>query len=276
MGRPVHLLGKFTEHIREDLSEFFQTQLNRRYRSRFEIEKVSLDAIAPAPGSHRWLTFGASTGRCNVALDRNVLLCVLGYRYGTHTSESPPAPDVAAEPAAAEPETATEERLASRLGSQLVEAVAARINALQPDTSTAEGDSKEFTEMASVSLDAAWTLHVGVVEHARNVRGSLWFRLEEGWIAKLLRGLAPARERSRVQKNGATAQPLPARLQLTLVARLLEKEMPLGSLLDLRRGDVLPVTLGTAAVMVGDSLLFTASIAEHKGKLCLTSFEDVE
>jgi flagellar motor switch protein FliM len=65
-------------------------------------------------------------------------------------------------------------------------------------------------------------------------------------------------------------------LQLTLVARLLEKQMPLGSLLDTRIGDVIPVSLGTSDVLVGDSRLFTASITEHKGKLCLTAFEDVE
>jgi len=71
-------------------------------------------------------------------------------------------------------------------------------------------------------------------------------------------------------------QPLPARLQLALNARLIEKLIDLGTLLDLRVGDIIPVTVASADVLIGDSRLFTASIAELKGKLCLTRFEDVE
>ena len=86
--------------------------------------------------------------------------------------------------------------------------------------------------------------------------------------------MAPARER---QPQSATPQaPLPNRLPLTLQARLLEQELPLGTLLDLHVGDVLPVRLGLADVLVDDSRLFKAAVAEHQGKLCLTSFEDAE
>lgn len=283
MGRPVHLLGRFTGQAREDLSELFHTRLNRRYRARFEIQEVTLEAGAAPQASRRWLTFGASAGRINFALDRSVLLCILGYRYGIHADAAPAEPDTPDDEPVDEPETATEERLAARLGLQLVTAVARRINSLQPASLQAgaetadEFTADEFTEAASASLNGAWTLQAKIVEHARKIEGSLWLRLEEGWIARLLRGLAPVRERGKVQKSGAAAaQPLPARLQLTLVARLLRKEMALGALLDLRIGDVIPITLGTTDVLIGDSRLFTASVAEHKGKLCLTSFEDME
>lgn len=278
MGRPVHLLGKFTGQAREDLAELFHVRLNRRYRAHFEIEDVSLEAGAPPQRAKRWLTFGASAGRINFALDRSVLLCILGYRYGTHTTAAHTSD--AAGDERAEPQTATEERLAARFGLQLVEVVARRIEALQRTGAepirSAAGDEK-FTEVAGAPLDGAWTLQIKIVEHTHKVAGSLWLRLEEGWIARLLRGLAPARERGRVQKSTAAAtQPLPARLRLTLIARLLEKQMPLGTLLDLRVGDVIPITLGSTDVLIGDSRLFTASVAEHKGKLCLTSFEDME
>jgi flagellar motor switch protein FliM len=39
---------------------------------------------------------------------------------------------------------------------------------------------------------------------------------------------------------------------------------------------VIPISLRGADVLIGGSRLFSASIAEHRGKLCLTSFEDVE
>jgi flagellar motor switch protein FliM len=70
-----------------------------------------------------------------------------------------------------------------------------------------------------------------------------------------------------------TARPFPHRLGLTLTARLLQQEMPLGRLLDLRPGEVLPVRLGATDVLIDDARLFTATVAERQGKLCLTSFK---
>ena len=50
----------------------------------------------------------------------------------------------------------------------------------------------------------------------------------------------------------------------------------LGLLLDTRVGDVIPVSLGETEVLVDNERLMTARVAEHKGKLCLTAFEDLE
>ena len=45
---------------------------------------------------------------------------------------------------------------------------------------------------------------------------------------------------------------------------------------DLQVGDVIPISLSRADVLLEESRLFTAAVTEHKGKLCLTSFEDAE
>jgi len=60
------------------------------------------------------------------------------------------------------------------------------------------------------------------------------------------------------------------------VARLVERPLTLGELMDLHEGDVIPVSLGLADVLVDGAPLMRAAVAEHKGKLCLTSFEDTE
>jgi flagellar motor switch protein FliM len=57
---------------------------------------------------------------------------------------------------------------------------------------------------------------------------------------------------------------------------LVSKEITLGTLFGLQVGDVIPVSVGRADVVLDNSRLFTAAVAEHKGKLCLTSFEDAE
>ena len=270
IGRPVHLLDKFTERFARTLTELFQQHFNRRYRAQFEIVSVTFDPLASID-SLRWQTFGSSVGRVACAIDRSVLLSLLAYRYGVAAS---PLGSFDAHEAARTPETATEERLAAKFAQQLASAAADLVEALQPEAGT-QPQAIELTPIARTSLDGAWTLRARIAERNQTLEGSLWLRMDEAWIARLLRALAPARDKT-ARASVASAQPLPARLQLKLTARLLEKSVPLGTVLDLRVDDVIPITLGTTSVLIDDSCLFTASVAEHKGKLCLTSFEAVE
>jgi flagellar motor switch protein FliM len=129
---------------------------------------------------------------------------------------------------------------------------------------------------AGVPSEDAWTLRVAVAERVCDVQGALWFLLDAACVERLLTSLSASRARATAQKSAATVQPLPARLQFTLTARLLDTEIPLGVLLDTHIGDVIPIRLKGADVLIGSSRLFTASVAENRGKLCLTSFEDVE
>lgn len=271
MGRPVHLLGKYTERLRKDLAELFHVRFNRRYRAQFEIGEVAFEA-AGVQDARRWLTYSSDAGRMAFAADRNVLLCILAYRYGAPAQSR----EAGATDHSTELETATEERLAGRLGRQLVGAAADAIEALQPDAAEVR-TTNEIRSIAAGLDETAWTLRVKVTERAHGLDGTLWIRFDAAWIERLMRGLTPHRERAGSPMSpGAAAQPLPARLQLTLHARLIDKPVELGTVLDLRVGDIIPVTLAATDVLIGDARLFTASIAEHKGKLCLTCFEDVE
>jgi flagellar motor switch protein FliM len=97
-------------------------------------------------------------------------------------------------------------------------------------------------------------------------------------ICDVLHGLVRGRDsgRSAGRQPAKPAAPLAQRLQVTLAGRLVSKEVTLGALFDLRIGDVIPISLHRADVMLEDSRLYTAAVTEHKGKLCLTSFEDTE
>lgn len=282
LGRPVHLLPAFCERLREDLVEVFVSGLNRRYRATFEVVEVGMErvlpprrhAVAPAPGAGRWLAFTSPVGRIGFCLDRVVLLSVLHYRYGLHDGLGQAGrPQQAV--ADGTPETATETRLASMLGLQMVNTLAARIDTPPEAFDAPACEPHEFTPvLASPSMQWGWTVSARIREAAHEVEGQLRFTLDETWMARLLTQLAPPRSPGKELAPAGAA--VAAKLPLHLVARLVEQELPLGDVLDLRVGHVIPVSLGAADVLVDDSRLFQASVAEHKGKLCLTSFADAE
>lgn len=267
LGRPVHLLGKFTALLQEDLAEVLRLRLNRRYRAAFELGAVSIERLDGAPPALRWMSFDTPTGRLCCALERRLALCVLDYRYGTVS---------APEDLDRSPETATEERLAGKLARLFVGALVDRITALAPPNAPLPATpARELGEvLGGAPGNGTWLIRAEVEERQRGIRATLWLAPDDGWMELLFRGLSPARARAGARGH-AHAQ-LASALQLELKARLLEIRLPLGALLDALPGDVIPVKLGPTDVLVGDSLLFQATVAEHKGKLCLTSFKDVE
>lgn len=270
LGRPVHLLRNFTTQLREDLSDVLRTALNSRYRANFQVGEVSMASLGEAGHTGRWLNYDAPTGRIGYALERNVVLSALVYRYGLNGKEGAVTIDLDALP-----ETATEERLAAMLGLQLVTRLAARIEAGLEGAGREAPVPQDFKVAGpGTPRRETWLIKATIQELIHGVEGNLCFALDDAWMALLLQNLASGQRKPRRKLRGAG--PLPTRLHFTLVARLLQKDLLLGELLDLRIGDVIPVSLRATDVLVDDSRLFTAAVAEHKGKLCLTSFEDAE
>ncbi|WP_052736381.1 FliM/FliN family flagellar motor switch protein [Aquincola tertiaricarbonis] len=267
LGRPVHLLAQFSKQLREDLAELLRLRLNVRYRARFEVSQVAMRRLDTRAHEAGWLSFGADAGEIACAIDRGVLMSVLAYRYGLRT---PPAEQPGAE---APRETATEERLAALLGQQFVELLAGRIEA-GPGAPLPQRPLPFKPIGRLPPARGCWLLEAQVVEHSHGSQGRISLAIGDGWMNRLWHQLTPLRAKAGEQLEQAA--PLPTRLTLTLVARLLQKDIPLGQLADLHVGDVIPISLGTTDVLIDDSRLFTATVAEHQGKLCLTSFADVD
>ena len=273
LGRPVHRLDAFSHRFKADLEEVFAGSLNRRYRAGFRVESVAMarepalrDGAVAEPG--RWQSWSTTVGRIAFTVERPVLLSVLHYRYGLPSANT--LSEGGAVQACDAPETATEARLAETLGLQLASALVRCIDTLQDPSAITEAPA--FAPVPGLARQpVGWMLTVTVREPSHAVDGTLRLCLDDGWMARLLHQLTPQREHK--PASPATGSPLPA-LPITLVARLLEKELPLGQVLDLRVGDVIPVHVGPADVLVDQARLFQATVAEHQGKLCLTSFDD--
>jgi flagellar motor switch protein FliM len=278
LGRPVHLLHIFAAQLRDDLAQSMRLNMNRRYWGGFQVEDVQFSRLEGNEIRSRWLSFAAPAGHIAFSLERKVLLSVLNFRYGRTKADT----SAAAVDENTVRVTATEERLAVVLGQQLAGTLAGRIELNLPvidKPPAAEGEQTEAIDNefkpapGSHPPKGTWTINVTLADIASGATGQFWFALDKQLMASVLRGLLRDRDAG---KKAKPASPLAQRLQVGLIGRLASKEVQLGSLYDLQVGDVIPISLARADVLLEDSRLFTAAVTEHKGKLCLTSFEDAE
>jgi flagellar motor switch protein FliM len=262
LGRPVHLLPQFATELGEDLASAMHSPAWRRSWGAFRLESVEFGA-PPEDLRLRWLGLATAQGMVAVAFERRLLLGLLSSRYGQRGEVALPAHDLAAERV-----TATEERLASTLSRQLVDVLRLRI-AGQTASSVAPGAAT----IVGAPGRAAWALRVEVSAVQSGERAQCWISPDQAMMAAIMQGLTPESSR---RPRPARAEPLASALQLRLDGRLVSKEIPLAALFELKVGDVIPVSVGRAEVLLDEARLFTAAVAEHKEKLCLTSFEFAE
>lgn len=260
----MHLLKQFNTLLHEDLSAALRKYLGPRRSPLLRLGEVRLQRLSGGLRMARWLHYPTEQGRIGFHADRPVLLNLLACRYGAMSPGASETPDEAP------PETTTEERLFHTLGQVLVKATLARIGA-------GLGDGKDNTDATPLTSGqsmppaiGAWLLKTPVHAADDSLVGHVLLTLDEQCMDTVLEHLSPQRHAT----VRAPSPDLPQALRLQLHARLLEKQMLLGQVLDLKPGHVIPVRLGNADVRIGESVVFRAAVAEHKGKLCLTSFEE--
>lgn len=270
LGRPVHLLPKFARRFADALAMTMAGPGGRRYWGSWRLANLAFER-APDQDGLRWLAVAGPLGTAAVAFERSLLLDLLEGRYGRKNA----APSAPRDPSL-ERVTATEERLAATLTAQLAEQLHARVAeglaAVGVDVPGADAAVVEVPCPASAPGKAGWVIRITLAQGEQ--RSHCWIGLDQELMAHVLQGLKE--ERSSVRTARAGNDGLSSGLFVKLEGRLVSKETTLGALFELKVGDVIPVSVGRADVLLDESRLFTAAVAEHKGKLCLTSFEDAE
>ncbi|WP_306396204.1 FliM/FliN family flagellar motor switch protein [Telluria beijingensis] len=292
LGRPVHLLPAFAARLAEALGAAMASPGGRRYWGAYRLESLAFER-APDDRSLRWLGVTGTYGLAAVAFERSLLLGLLEGRYARRTQG--PAAGANAAPQrdpGLERVTATEERLAATLAQQVAHLLDDKVAeglAAAGATATAAAPrlAKDGASIvpAGAPGKAGWVIRAVLrAQYGRRdtddpglapPEGQVWIGLDHGLMAHVLQGLKADRNGMRGAVRMAR-EPLASHLQVRLEGRLVSKEVTLATLFGLKIGDVIPVSVGRADVLLDDSRLFTAAVAEHKGKLCLTSFEDAE
>lgn len=265
LGRPVHLLPQFAVRLQDDLDAAMQNA-GRRYWGGWRLDSVEFGR-APQDANLRWMAATGAMGSVSVAFERGLLLTLLERRYGGRSAAATPRDP------GSERVTATEERLLVVLTQQMVDLLYARVAAsLAMDVAPAPVPPGAVSS-STMPGKSAWTVRA-TVRDANGATGQFWIAPDQGLMAAILGSLRPDQPRTHAARG--PAEPLSSKLQVKLDGRLVSKEITLGALFDLKVGDVIPVNVGRADVVLDEARLFTAAVAEHKGKLCLTSFEDTE
>jgi flagellar motor switch protein FliM len=270
LGRPVHLLPTFAARLFESLGEAMASPAGRRYWGAYRLTELKFER-APEQAGLRWQGVAGRFGVTAVAFERFLLLGLLEGRYARRAPSQAAQRDLANERI-----TATEERLAATLTQQLAALLDARV---------AEGMAAAGAEvpaeaalgnvgMAAPPGKAGWVIRVALRAPQADSDSLLWIGLDQQLMGHVLQGLMA--EKGSARSTRGALEPLAASLHVKLDGRLVSKEITLAALFELQVGDVIPVSVGRADVLLDESRLFTAAVAEHKGKLCLTSFEDAE
>ncbi|MBQ5942382.1 FliM/FliN family flagellar motor C-terminal domain-containing protein [Massilia sp. AB1] len=270
LGRPVHLLPTFAARLFESLGEAMASPAGRRYWGAYRLVELKFER-APEQAGLRWQGVAGRFGVAAVAFERFLLLGLLEGRYARRAPNQAGQRDLANERV-----TATEERLAATLTQQLAALLDARVAegmAAVGAPVPAETPPGQVGTAAAPGK-AGWVIRVALRAPQAEQDSLLWIGLDQQLMGHVLQGLMA--EKGSARSTRGAQEPLAASLHVKLDGRLVSKEITLAALFDLQVGDVIPVSVGRADVLLDESRLFTAAVAEHKGKLCLTSFEDAE
>ncbi|MDW5417404.1 FliM/FliN family flagellar motor switch protein [Iodobacter sp. CM08] len=251
LGRPLHLLAGLNERLKNEVNTFLKSEFNHPYRAMLGVSQLSQSASKATPV--QWLDL--SLGHLAVEMSRPFLLRTLDYRYGAKAKPTAiTEQDLSSEP------SSTELRLKSSLANKLAGVFLAFLNQSQISPSP-----------SVLHTDAVWQIDIEIVDQIDQQLGNICLVLNHALFDLLLKQVAKPRSNSKSQTAFFD------QLKIKCHVHLAEKALTLDDVLKLKVGEIMPISLQARAnVYIGKSKLFTASVAENNGALCLTSFEDAD
>ncbi|NHQ86886.1 hypothetical protein HA050_12240 [Iodobacter sp. HSC-16F04] len=249
LGRPLHLLAGLNERLKIETEQFLKSEFNRPYRATLGVTQISQSARKANPVS--WIDLGV--GQLAVEMSRSFLLRTLDYRYGAKAQ-----PAAISEEDLKGEETSTEQRLKTNLANKIARLFLAFLN-------------QEASGCSGLRSEAAWQIEIEIIDQIDQLKTNLCLVLDHALFDLLLKLVAKPRASNKSQTAFFD------QLKIKCHAHLAEKSLTLDDVLNLKIGEIMPINLQAKAnVYIGKSKLFTASVAENNGALCLTSFEDAE
>ncbi|MCT4716223.1 FliM/FliN family flagellar motor switch protein [Enterobacteriaceae bacterium H18W14] len=258
LGRPWHKLPKKMN----DCFDILDTRLSIYFLKKFRVN-ISLKNMTFAMDKIYKNTQVFSTCYGNIAfdIDRILLLNILHDYYGLSKDSNQMTPDLT------QPVTKTEERLKNKLAQELTHLI------INKDTFGEDLEIKN--DYSTVISQWSWCI---TFELEGYDSGSFTVLLDNLHIDRMLAELRTSQseeERSQKQLSAAQIERMFYSLPLKLQGRLASLNLTVAQLTDIEAGDIIPISLNEPLpVFIGKEQIFNAVIADDRGKLFLSEFND--
>lgn len=257
LGRPYHKVPKIFTDKFDILDARLGTYFLKKYRVNVSLNGLDFEMDC----SHKHaIIFATEFGNIGFDIDRPLLLNVLNDYYGLNNDSGNITTDNKM------PVTKTEERLKNKLGAEL--------SCLFLNCDIFSSRLKIKTDYSAVINKWSYKLTFRLEGYSE---GCLYILLDNHHIDKLLSMFrTPSDEAVNDEPlSSAILEKLINHLPLRLTGRLSTSSLTVAELVDLKAGDVLPISLPERfPVFIGKEQPFTAVIAEDRGKLFLSEFND--
>lgn len=258
LGRPYHKIPKIFNDMHDSLDAKLNTYFLKKYRVNVTLKTMSFEMDA---WQKQTKILSSDIGNLAFDIDRKLLLSILHDYYGLNKErqESISLQNT--------PVTKTEERLKNKLAQELVTLITGEGlfgNALNIRTDPA-------------SLITQWSYRINFT--LEGYEGAFSLLLDNAHVDSLLVNLrqqAALRPLASPEQPAANLQTSFMTLPVRLTGKLVSIPLTIAELLQLKSGDILPMTpADRTPLFIGKQLLFNAVIAEDHGKLFFSEFNEL-
>ncbi|WP_336818553.1 flagellar motor switch protein FliM [Cedecea sp. MMO-103] len=258
LGRPWHKLPK----IMNDCFDILDARLSIYFLKKFRVN-VMLKNMTFAIDKHykNTLIFSTDYGNLGFDIDRILLLNVLHDYYGLSKDSTQVVPDLS------QPISKTEERLRNKLGQELTALI------INKETFGEELEIKN--DYSTVMSQWSWCITFSLEGYEQ---GGFTLLLDPLHVDRMLATLRKPDSGDGERESALSAgqvERLFYDLPLKLNGRLTSLNLTVAQIADIEPGDIIPISLNQPVpVFIGKEQIFTAEIAEDRGKLLLSEFND--
>lgn len=258
LGRPWHKLPK----IMNDCFDILDARLSIYFLKKFRVN-VMLKNMTFAIDKHykNTLIFSTDYGNLGFDIDRILLLNILHDYYGLSKDSTQVVPDLS------QPISKTEERLRNKLGQELTALI------INKETFGEELEIKN--DYSTVMSQWSWCITFSLEGYEQ---GGFTLLLDPLHVDRMLATLRKPDSGDGERESALSAgqvEKLFYDLPLKLNGRLASLNLTVAQIADIEPGDIIPISLNQPVpVFIGKEQIFTADIAEDRGKLLLSEFND--
>ena len=258
LGRPYHKIPKIFNDMHDSLDAKINTYFLKKYRVNVTLKTMSFEMDV---WQKQTKVLSSDIGNLAFDIERTLLLSILHDYYGLNKERQD---SIALQDS---PVTKTEERLKNKLAQELVTLITGEGlfgNALNIKTDPA-------------SLITQWSYRINFT--LEGYEGEFSLLLDNAHVDSLLVNLRQQAARcplTHPETPAANLQTSFMTLPVRLTGKLVSIPLTVAELLQLKSGDILPMTLGDRTpLFIGKQLLFNAVIAEDHGKLFFSEFNEL-